>query len=256
MNNRNPQGTDNVTKIKEPWVYLVRHTVCQKYDIILGSQCQKYDIILGSQCQKYDIFLGSLRYKDHHWLHQRLSSWQTSGAASDIIWGSHGNLYNSILCHIWISSQREFCPTNNCQSVEDYLSKKSTCWLFNCNYRHRHLFTAVHSSSYDQIRNTLRIMHTLQFCSVSLGYGICWVCPSHTGLPNWNWGKHIIAPVSVKKHTCWITGPLWGESTGHHWIPLTKGPVIQSFDVFFNVEQLPIIWDTVNCDARVTSLKW
>ena len=27
-----------------------------------------------------------------------------------------------------------------------------------------------------------------------------------------------------------ITGPLWGESTGHRWIPLTKGPVIQIFD--------------------------
>ena len=29
-----------------------------------------------------------------------------------------------------------------------------------------------------------------------------------------------------------VTGPLRGESTGHHWIPLTK-PVTRSFDVFF-----------------------
>ena len=32
-----------------------------------------------------------------------------------------------------------------------------------------------------------------------------------------------------------ITGPLWGESTGHRCIPFTKGPVMQSFDVFVDV---------------------
>ena len=31
-----------------------------------------------------------------------------------------------------------------------------------------------------------------------------------------------------------VTGPLRGESTGHHWIPLTK-PVTRSFDVFFDL---------------------
>ena len=31
-----------------------------------------------------------------------------------------------------------------------------------------------------------------------------------------------------------ITGPLWGESTGHRWIPLS-GPVTESFDGFFDV---------------------
>ena len=30
-----------------------------------------------------------------------------------------------------------------------------------------------------------------------------------------------------------ITGPLWGESTGDRLIPLTQGPVVQSFAVFF-----------------------
>ena len=31
-----------------------------------------------------------------------------------------------------------------------------------------------------------------------------------------------------------VTGPLWGESTGHWWIPL-KWPVTRSFDVFFDL---------------------
>ena len=32
-----------------------------------------------------------------------------------------------------------------------------------------------------------------------------------------------------------ITGPLWGESTGYRWIPLTKEPVMWSFYVYFEV---------------------
>ena len=41
-----------------------------------------------------------------------------------------------------------------------------------------------------------------------------------------------------------ITGPLWGESTGHRWIPLTKGqwyrkrPIIRNCIVFFAVSLL------------------
>ena len=31
-----------------------------------------------------------------------------------------------------------------------------------------------------------------------------------------------------------VTGPLWGESTGHRWIP-SQTPVTQSFDVFFDL---------------------
>ena len=31
-----------------------------------------------------------------------------------------------------------------------------------------------------------------------------------------------------------VTGPLWGEFTGHRWIPLQR-PVTQSFDVFFDL---------------------
>ena len=31
-----------------------------------------------------------------------------------------------------------------------------------------------------------------------------------------------------------FTGPLWGESTGHRWIPLQR-PVTRSFDVFFDL---------------------
>ena len=30
-----------------------------------------------------------------------------------------------------------------------------------------------------------------------------------------------------------LTGPLWGESTDYRWIPLTKGPVMYSFEVCF-----------------------
>ena len=32
-----------------------------------------------------------------------------------------------------------------------------------------------------------------------------------------------------------VTGPLWGESAGLLWIPLTQRPVTRSFDVFFDV---------------------
>ena len=32
-----------------------------------------------------------------------------------------------------------------------------------------------------------------------------------------------------------ITGPFWGESTSHQWIPLTKA-VMRSFDVFFDLQ--------------------
>ena len=32
-----------------------------------------------------------------------------------------------------------------------------------------------------------------------------------------------------------VTGPLWGESTGDQWIPLTQRPLTQSFDVFFDM---------------------
>ena len=47
-----------------------------------------------------------------------------------------------------------------------------------------------------------------------------------------------------------VTGSLWGESTGHRWIPLTK-LVTRSFDFFSSepentVEQTidtPVIWD-------------
>ena len=31
-----------------------------------------------------------------------------------------------------------------------------------------------------------------------------------------------------------VTGPLWGEFTGHRWIPLTR-PVTWSFDIFFDL---------------------
>ena len=49
-----------------------------------------------------------------------------------------------------------------------------------------------------------------------------------------------------------VTGPLWGKSTGHRGIPITK-PATRSFDVFFDapeqtVEQTTkplVIWDSI-----------
>ena len=32
-----------------------------------------------------------------------------------------------------------------------------------------------------------------------------------------------------------VTGHLWGEFTGHRWIPRTQRPVTRSFDVFFDL---------------------
>ena len=37
-----------------------------------------------------------------------------------------------------------------------------------------------------------------------------------------------------------ITGTLWGESTHHRWIPLTKEPVMRSFDVL-------LLWAWTSC---------
>ena len=37
-----------------------------------------------------------------------------------------------------------------------------------------------------------------------------------------------------------ITGPLWGEST-RRWIPITKGPVMQSFDVLLIVNLVQLL---------------
>ena len=49
-----------------------------------------------------------------------------------------------------------------------------------------------------------------------------------------------------------VTGPLWGESTSHRWIPAQR-PMMWNFDVFFDlrletVEQTvetPVIWDAI-----------
>ena len=46
-----------------------------------------------------------------------------------------------------------------------------------------------------------------------------------------------------------ITGPLWGESTGHRWIPLTKASDAELWSApQQTVEQAietPVIWDTI-----------
>ena len=67
----------------------------------------------------------------------------------------------------------------------------------------------------------------------------------------------------IKRKYFLVTRPLWGESTGHRWIPFTK-PVPRSFGVFFDLRleqtfeqtiQAPVIWDTISCyDVTVMSL--
>ena len=40
---------------------------------------------------------------------------------------------------------------------------------------------------------------------------------------------------SSNGNICRVTGPLWGESSGHWWIPLTTRPVTRSCDVFYDL---------------------
>ena len=47
-----------------------------------------------------------------------------------------------------------------------------------------------------------------------------------------------------------VTGPLWGEFTGHRWTPLhSQRPVTRSFDVFFDLHlnkiYMLVIWDVI-----------
>ena len=50
-----------------------------------------------------------------------------------------------------------------------------------------------------------------------------------------------------------VTGPLWGESTGHRWIPLTMASDMELWYYIWaapeqTVEQtieMPVIWDTI-----------
>ena len=44
-----------------------------------------------------------------------------------------------------------------------------------------------------------------------------------------------------------ITGPLWGESTCHWWIPLTKGPIMHRVYVFFLVSLNKILNKHSSC---------
>ena len=45
----------------------------------------------------------------------------------------------------------------------------------------------------------------------------------------------IVMMLSWHGNTFHVTGPFWGESIGHRWIPLMTGPVMQTFDEFFLV---------------------
>ena len=52
--------------------------------------------------------------------------------------------------------------------------------------------------------------------------------------------------MSSQKKIFHITGPLWGESTSHRQIPLTKASDAELSCVFLSVpEQTPAIWDVI-----------
>ena len=57
-----------------------------------------------------------------------------------------------------------------------------------------------------------------------------------------------------------LTGPLWGESTGHRWIPLTKAIdaelwcFLWSAPERFKIISTPVIWDTIA--LVMTSVWW
>ena len=50
-----------------------------------------------------------------------------------------------------------------------------------------------------------------------------------------------------------VTGPLWGESTGHRWIPLTKASGAELWCFLWSVPEqtakqtieTPVIWDAI-----------
>ena len=89
-----------------------------------------------------------------------------------------------------------------------------------------------------------------------------WSIPNITG--HWKWKK---ATECIDLAYCWqimmassngnifrVTGPLWGESTGHRWIPLTKANDTELwcfFDMRLNKQtvkqtiETPVIWDAV-----------
>ena len=59
--------------------------------------------------------------------------------------------------------------------------------------------------------------------------------------------------MSSNGHIFHIIGPLWGESTGHQWIPLTKASDVELWCFLWSVpEQMveqtieaPVIWDAI-----------
>ena len=59
-----------------------------------------------------------------------------------------------------------------------------------------------------------------------------------------------------------VTGPLWGESTGHRWIPLTKASDAELWCFLWSVPEqtveqkinIPVIWEAIA--PIMTSLQW
>ena len=59
--------------------------------------------------------------------------------------------------------------------------------------------------------------------------------------------------MSANGHIFHVTGPLWGESTGHRWIPLTKASDTEIWCFLWSVPEqtfeqpvvLPVDWDAI-----------
>ena len=99
--------------------------------------------------------------------------------------------------------------------------------------------------------------------------GIPYVAP---WLFSQNLMKHCLVHMmtSLNENIFHVTSPLWGESTGHQWIPLTKASDTELWCFFWSmleqtVEQtigMQVIWDAITLviwDAIAlitTSLKW
>ena len=59
--------------------------------------------------------------------------------------------------------------------------------------------------------------------------------------------------ISSNENMPLIIGPLWGESTNHWWIPLTKPSKVELWyflwsapeQLFEQTMKMPVIWDTI-----------
>ena len=64
---------------------------------------------------------------------------------------------------------------------------------------------------------------------------IIWLAPGYTFLSYFRSSCGPLVMTSTNGKIFPVTGFLWGEFTGHRWIPFTKARATQSFDVFFDL---------------------